>query len=574
MKFNKAFLLPAMIALISVTGCKKTEQKVGVDELGFIPEEVRSYQGDIDVLLYIEGQFGELRDIGNPKRTSDDFNDAALARFAAGAREFRNIAPGVRINVRFTSINDYNNEIMNYISEKGHVPHIMHGVDHVNEMIQKGYATDLTKYKDSELYKSYDDGILNEFNFGGFQGAFPYMIYPMGVFVNTRLMESSDGGYGDYSALLEDYTFENFVEACENAKNFERNVAAMPHMQQDFLSYMIPTINQSYKFDRQVDLNNSLVEDLLVLEKRLYDTVAYEYIPGNNNSPKPGMDDAGIADWQGNADFINNERYVFNAEMPWNLGLLSLMATEAGKEADFDYMPWPKADKNTENVVGMIAEGLTIGNQCPLDATGTARCVEGGELATDVAAYFTMFLTNDPRSLAARSEIDWLNITEPVKGVLDLPTVDKNFKFSFQEEDEENAFYIQLRDWFECYSTWWIKESDTDTPDVYDYENIKPGMREVLKIFYGEDETRRINFYGIPDNLPNAQGGTDDIMKEWMERYNCNNVLISDSTWVSTVRNRLSSWEDTINTRINEVYEYFQECINEYYGEGSYNVLA
>ena len=185
-----------------------------------------------------------------------------------------------------------------------------------------------------------------------------------------------------------------------------------------------------------------------------------------------------------------------------------------------------------------------------------------------------MFLTNDPRSLAARSEIDWLNITEPVKGVLDLPTVDKNFKFSFQEEDEENAFYIQLRDWFECYSTWWIKESDTDTPDVYDYENIKPGMREVLKIFYGEDETRRINFYGITDNLPNAQGGTDDIMKEWMERYNCNNVLISDSTWVSTVRNRLSSWEDTINTRINEVYEYFQECINEYYGEGSYNVLA
>ena len=63
MKFNKAFLLPAMIALISVTGCKKTEQKVGVDELGFIPEEVRSYQGDIDVLLYIEGQLVIQREL-------------------------------------------------------------------------------------------------------------------------------------------------------------------------------------------------------------------------------------------------------------------------------------------------------------------------------------------------------------------------------------------------------------------------------------------------------------------------------------------------------------------------------
>ena len=70
------------------------------------------------------------------------------------------------------------------------------------------------------MYKSYDDGILNEFKFGGFQGAFPYMIYPMGVFVNTRLFESSQANYGDFDALLADYTFENFVEACENAKKF------------------------------------------------------------------------------------------------------------------------------------------------------------------------------------------------------------------------------------------------------------------------------------------------------------------------------------------------------------------
>ena len=58
-----------------------------------------------------------------------------------------------------------------------------------------------------------------------------------------------------------------------------------------------------------------------------------------------------------------------------------------------------------------------------------------------------------------------------------------------------------------------------------------------------------------------------------MGRYNCNNILISDSTWVSTVRARLSEWEDSINQKIDAVYNYFQECINEYYGEGVYNVL-
>ena len=55
--------------------------------------------------------------------------------------------------------------------------------------------------------------------------------------------------------------------------------------------------------------------------------------------------------------------------------------------------------------------------------------------------------------------------------------------------------------------------------------------------------------------------------------FNCNNILISDSTWVSTVRARLSEWEDSINQKIDAVYNYFQECINEYYGEGVYNVL-
>ena len=73
MKNSKFLLLPAMIALISLTGCKKNEVQTGHDDLGFIPESVTSYQGDIDVLLYIEGQSGEMRDIGNPKELKATF---------------------------------------------------------------------------------------------------------------------------------------------------------------------------------------------------------------------------------------------------------------------------------------------------------------------------------------------------------------------------------------------------------------------------------------------------------------------------------------------------------------------
>jgi len=568
----KFFILPAMIAVTALTGCggkKGGETKKGVDEYNFIPESVRNYQGSIDALIYVEGQDGTITDIGNPKRTPDELFDAYLARFAAAAREFKNIAPGLKINVQYTSIGIYNDEVIKYYDNHGHVPHIMHHVEHVNEVMQMGYATDLSVYSDSELYKSYDESILGEFKFGNFQGAFPYMVYPMGVFVNKALLSKQ---YVDYDELLENYTLKNFLDICKRVTNFSQSIAAMPHIQENLVSYAATSINKAYKWNRRVELNTREIEDLIDIEAQFPNVCGYKYNPSNSNQPQAGMTE--IQSWNGNKDFIENDKFVFNAEMPWNLGVLSLMATKVNREADFDYLPFPSANEDTENHVGMIAEGLTIGNQCPIDDNGNPKCVKGGQAATDAAAYFTMFMTADPRSIDARSKIEWTNITEPTTGILDLPMVDKDFKFSFQEESEENQFKIQLRKWFECYSTWYDRSIDP-VPDVDEYTNIKPGFKQVLDLFYGEDETNRINFYGIPDNIPNEVGGTTDVMGRWTGRYSINKgaTQVTHSNWASVLKSQLAEIESDVNQNLEAVWAYFQSQLDDYYGKGKYNVL-
>ena len=569
-KLLKLIVLPGMIAVTALTGCeKKSNVQKGEDIYHLIPESVCNYKGTLDALIYIEGQNGTITDIGNPKRTADELNDAFLARFAAAAREFRKIAPNVKINVSYTSIGDYQDAIIDYVSNHGHLPHIMHNTYSVYEVMQMGYATDLTPYANSELYKSYDKSILEEFKYGNFQGGFPYMIYPIGVFVNKSLLNKQ---YIDIQELLDNYTLANFIDVCKRVTDFSKSIAAMPHIQESFVSYAAPTIYKSYKQNRTVQLNTREVEDLIELEAQFPNVCGYRFNPTNYNQPQPGMTE--IQDWNGNKDFIENDKFAFTAEVPWNLGLLSSMATKVNREADFDYLPFPSANEDTENHVGMIAEALTIGNQCPIDNDGNPKCVKGGQAATDAAVYFTMFMTADPRSMEARSNIEWTLAQVVTKGVLDMPMVDKNFKFSYQTEEEEVQFKTQLRRWFECYSTWYDRSIDP-VPDVDEYTNIKPGFKQVLDLFYSENGVQRINFNGIPSRIPNETGGTTHIMNEWCNRYLLDKgaTQVIYPNWVSILKSKLADMEKDIRENAEAVWAYFQNQLDLYYGKGRYNVL-
>ena len=582
---HKKILLPTMMLTLTLaltlTGCgNKNGKREGEDKLKLIPENVLNWSGEIDCLVYIEGQDGQYKDIGSGKFTTEDLKDATQARFIIAAEEFNKLAPNIKINMQWCSINNYGNEIIKYFSEKGHYPHILHSVDHVNEVIQQGFAVDLSTYKDTEYYQSYDPSILAEFNFGGFQGAVPYMIFPMGVFVNTGLLDTKyiqyeedvlgidSSGEVDFSK----WTFENFVDVCKRTTDFANSIAGLSHMSQDFISYAVPSINQNYLLNSEVRLNTPLVQNLIDLEAELAKYTAYECPSGNIRG---GM--TNIASWSGHTDFIEEDKFVFNADMPWYIGLLSTLATNKGKEDKFDYLPWPRADEDTDLFDGMIAEGLTVGNQCPI-VNGVEQCTADERAAQDAAAYFAMFLTADPRSIDARATVDWYlpleSGDELMHGVLDLPMSKKNFRFSFESDDEEYIFYEQLKQWFNCYSTWWYKE-EGEEPDVYEYSNMKPGIKKMFEIFYDDKDNgrHRLNYYGVPDNLPSETGGVIDVMEHWYGRYSYNSLVVTNGVpWASTVKAALSTMETEVNTRIDQVYAYFQEMVDQYYGKGKYDV--
>ncbi len=590
-KNNKKVLLSAAMLTLTLTmsvslsscGGNKGGTKKGNDELLLIPQEVLDWKGEIDCLVYIEGQNDSFTDIGSGKITTEELRDSTQARFVVAAEEFNKLAPNIKINLRWTQIDTQGDEIIKYFNEKGHYPHIIHSTQHVNEVVQQGIALDLSRYKNTEYYQSFDPSILAEFNFGGFQGAIPYMIFPMGVFVNTGKLEER---YIEYEADVlgknaqgevdfSKWTFENFVEVCKNASDFNRSLAGLSHMSQDFVSYAVPSINQNYLFNKQVDLDSNLVRDLIDLEVELSNYTAYVY-PGSGTLHS-GMTD--INNWSGNQDFIVKEKYIFNADMPWNIGLLSSLATNEGKEDRFDYLPWPKAEEDADLFDGMIAEGLTIGNQCPI-VGGKEQCTNEQRMAQDAAAYFAMFLAADPRSIDARSKVKWylpsdVSGDELMNGVLDLPMCKKDFRFSFEDPEDEFIFYKQLKQWFECYSTWWVKDGEDDEPDVYEYSNMKPGIKKMFEIFYDDTDNgrHRLNFYGVPDNIPSETGGTKDVMEHWTGRYSYNNLVVSNGpAWAAAVKDGLSSIEAEVNSRIEQVYDLFQEMLDQYYGKGKYNV--
>ena len=570
--YIKLLTVPAL-ALTLLTGCGgggQVSHSAEVDELDVLPENVLNYSGDIDCYIYVEGQQGTMLDVGHKNYEAKDLWDAYFARFYAAAKEFNKFVPNAKINIYYTSIGTYNTDIANYNLQKGHLPHIMHATDHVNEMIARGYATDLSIYKDSPYYKVFDESIMKEFNFGGFQGAIPYMIYPMGIFVNTAILENTYIEYDeDYVA---NFTMEKFYDDMAATTNNE--TAGISQPVEWLLSISAPSVYKSFVYDREVKLDDPLINELLEYEATIVNYSAYEPT-GSEWKPKSAY---AVNSWETTDNFVNDEVFTFSAEMPWNVGLVSNAATEAGKEEQFDLLPYPKANEDTETHIGMLAEGLTIGNQCPIQQ---GECSQESMDARDAAAYFAMFMNADPRAIKAKAEIQYTDAKKVnvYTGILDLPMVKRNYYYEWEtgEDSEDNVkeeiFSYQLTLYLNNYKTYWTKESENDTPDVENYTNIKPGFKEVLRILYDEPENR-VNFYGRPDDIPEGgTGGVKGILDDWSGRmFGDGTTLVTSSTWTGWVVSKLSSWERAINQNTQIAYDYLQEQIDNYYGAGIYVV--
>lgn len=560
MKKRYLLVLPILLTLTSMTGCKKTTTDLKGDPIeGWDPE--LEYKGDLDVFMYIYGQEGTWRDVGSGNYVASDIIDGSQALFFAAATEFKKIYPNININVisgnglGYTP--SYTDNLQNYIeSHNQKPPHVIHHVSDVPSQLESGLIADFSKYTDNfPIYDYISEDLLRYFNYGGFQAAVPYGIFPMGIYVNTHLVENI---YMEEmpAPTAEEWTLDALDTIISSAPTGQNGRAGVIQLYGELANFISPTIYRNYVDGKDVDLDTTEVVKLLELENKWARDNAW-FVPTTTGSTKH-QNNTEWDNWEIGKLFAGDYAKV-QLDAPYNIGSNSQLAVTEGTEDHFDYYPYPAVDEEGELTLGAMFGALTIGNRCSLDATGKENCTEEDRAAEEAAAYFATFMVSDPRSIKAASEIKWTRgtdtdsntVTGAIKGFPVLQKTDDNgqpYALPSSLEGVTDEYETQMQYFFDTYPT---------------YTDEKPGMAKVVEM-YGEGDYTVCGSAYYPMNIPTATGGTQGVFEEWNGRYNYD-AAAGSATWVNAVRAQLNSWSDNINSVTERGWSYLEEQMRSYY---------
>lgn len=536
-------LLIAMLISISLTGCNDnnssnnttTSNSVpGVDPTGVIPD--LSYVGELDFYGYIQGNdtLKILKDIGSDAYGKKDFTEGTFARIAGAAREFKKYYPAIKINFNYIDFQSLNIEIQKYTNNKGHLPHIMHSPDTVAVQVKNGLVTDLSQYQNWAYYEAINPSYFNHFNFNGFVGAVPFLVYPMGLFVNTGIVESQM-----LSIDYDNWTMEQYTNLIKNSHKPGVH-AGIGKVSEDTISIADEHIYASFIENNYIDLNQTNIKDMIDMENEWSKYSAFEQ-PGNTQA-RPGFD---VYNYRINQDFIDLDRYTINASNPFAINFYSQYASKLKKEASFDYLPIPKSNEDDEHRLGLIVEGLTIGNNC----SDLTPCNSEEKAATDAAAAFAFFMATDTRAYESISKVEYIQGGETLVGVPELPIVKPGYKYSYNYTST-SEYDLQ----------WKIYEKQCPTFIG------KPGFTMILDIINNYPE-RVYNYNAIYAQVSDAIGTEKHALDEWRNRYTNTLSPLGSSNYVSVVVSQLNNWTEISNARLENTATAFRESIIEQYGE-------
>ncbi len=564
-KTNKFGLLlfPALLSLGVLTGCGDNgSSRGGKDPYGILPE--LSYTGNLDIVVYIQGADGIIRDIGSNKIITSDLDDGNKQKYHAVAKEFNKIYPNIKVNLIFNSIDAYDNMIIDYqSSHDGHLPHIMHLPYTVQEGLARGWAADLKKYDYLKLYNAIDKDVFDFYTFGDFVAGVPFYIYPTGIFVNKTLLKNS---YIETDNLLDNWTFEEMVNILSRVHNPSKSIGGTAVLSNDMIDIISGTINETLLNDRYIDLNTSEIEWLIEKEAEMAQYSVYDY---KNNGIYSSFPE--IKTWSYNTNFINDELYSMEMTRSYCAMLYSQMIENLGKVGNFDFMPFPKVNEDGDFRIGMIAEGLVVGNQCQLDAKGKEMCTKKDKAAEEAAAVFAFFMAADTRAVKSIATTKWVYQGEEIAGNYEsLPVARKDLVLPTNEGKTETFDVENFVDEN-------LENNDYQLQLSY-YKNLlssfaeEEGFQEVLRIF--EEDMDNVYAYNtIPRNIPTETGGTKDILQNWNSRYR-DHGSITSITWIERVKSYLSDWTTEVNENVDTAWSLLQENVDEYYGAGKYNILG
>lgn len=544
---RKALALSLTIVLgtsMMLTGCGKdggSSDGGNANEIGVTTGLAADTEGEVSIMVWSgDGEYYE--DIGNPdskagKKLSDSSKITAsnVAQVYAVAQKFHEAYPNIKINL-WSKVGDpdqYNTssweeEMENFKAKYGKYPDIWGSTDVIRD-IKKGLVADLSVYSDDELYKSYNQSLMDQLNYYGFQAGLPSYTIPHGIWVNKALAEDNNINVPDPDWDIDEFT--RFVKKADGKTFWGAKGTPL-----EIISMGCDSINKLISTEDKVELDSEQVKSLLEYLPK-WAEVSIDVADGAGKLTKDIVAESQAYSWY----YFCNNRTLVDFEDPW---YLTAGADESAKESasyikssDWDFYPYPSTDY-TENTIQLVMDPICLHNYALDDKNPELSDSEKAQL--DVTYTFASFWTATTQAKQAIFDQEWSENGQIKKATGDtLPVVTGDLY------DEQMEIWNSL-----------------EAHKVY---KDKEGWNKVLEIYKegkSWDYIDKCWYSTVTEN-----GESKDTLYEWI---NCGQedvagAWFTDKNWADNVKSRLSDWNTSCNKRIETAKKQLQDALVEYY---------
>lgn len=539
---RKALALSLCLVLgasMLLTGCggKDGDTKDGSsDNKGATTGLDTKTEGDISIMCW-SGDSKYYEDLGHQDLKAEDLTSSNVAQIYAVAKKFNETYPNIKINLwaktgdpNQTGTPSWDQEMENFKADYGKYPDIWASTSVPND-IKKGLVADLSVFKDDETYKNYNDSLMNNLNYYGFQAGLPSFSIPWGVWVNKSLAADNNIEVPDPDWDIDEFT--DFVTQADGKTFWGTKSTPV-----DVINIGVETINKQISEKGTVDLNTEQVKDIL---KYVPDWAGatIDTAEGAGELSLDIVKESGAYSWF----YFCNNRTLVNTEDPW---YLTAGADSSAKESDayikaqdWDFYPFPSTDY-CDNTVKIVMDPICLHNYGADDGNNEWSEEESKKL--EVTYTFASYWTAGTEARQAIYDQQWTEAGQ------------------LKESAANDSFPVVKGDAYDEQMEIWNK-----LPAHQIYES-KEGFQEVIRL-WKENQT-----WDYVDKCWTSsiteKGETKACLYEWNNKWDeeVAGAWMTDPDWVDNVKAKLADWNETCNKRIEKATTQLQDALKKYYG--------
>ena len=569
-KFVSLFLVGAM-TVTALTGCGETKnpattegssvveskgaeesQAQGTEEAQAEPTAEVLWKnmdpettGEIFVMCW-SGDSVFHEDLGSKDLAPEDITTQNVAAIYGMAKEFKEFYPNVKINLWAKADDPHGNETTwdqereNFKAEHGKYPDLYASTDLVGDTA-RGLVADLSYFADDALYQSFNQGLMTNMNYYGFQAGLPQFNQPWGVWVNKELAENNNIDVPEPNWTIDEYT--EFVTSADN-----KTFWGLINTPLSFITSGSGTIGESMlNYDgsgQRVTLASENVMNLLDYIPEWGKSEIWTQFYNGGNVTQEIVDDGW---WWGFRFFCRNYVLTYDGD-PWMMNAAALPQADDGtwpanavESNDWDYYPRPSTEY-ASNSLGIVIDPMAIHNYAMDD--GNAEWSEAEITQFKLAYAFGSFWCGSTEAMQARADQLYTD-NETLRSSL-------NDSFPLVTGEEFNE---QMDIWY-----------SVDVHTRFGDTSKMPGFQYCLDVW------EKGTIYDVSDKTYPYYVTEDGENKQCLYEYinmtdaEVAGAAIIEANYVDSVKAKLADWDEKINARFDDAEVGLKEGLKTYYG--------